>query len=53
MVGKNILCIEDDGATDNEIGNILIEQSCAMTVTTIATSTGKLVIHAGTFNVQN
>ena len=46
MVGKSIICVDDDGATTNEIGNFSIEQ-CHTTITTITPSTGKLVIHVG------
>ena len=53
IIGRSITCTYDDGTTAEEIGNYSIEQCHAMTVTTIAPSTGKLVIHVGIFNIQN
>ena len=47
MIGKNIICAYDSGATVNEIGNFSIEQCHVKIVTTIATLTGKRVIHMG------
>ena len=48
MIGKRITCVDDNGATTNEIGNFVIEQCHATIVTTIiAPSTGKVVIHVG------
>ena len=44
MIGKNIICVDDNGTTTNEIGNFSIEQ-CHTAITTIAPSNGKLVIH--------
>jgi hypothetical protein len=53
MVGKSIICVDDDGATTNEIGNYTIEECHTTTVTIVAPSTGKLVIHVGIFDIQN
>ena len=53
MIGKRIICAYDNGTTAKEIGNYLIEQYHATTVTTIALSTGKFVIHVGIYNIQN
>ena len=47
MIGKNIVCAYDDGATVNEIGNFSIEQCHAATVITIAPLTSKCAIHMG------
>ena len=44
MIGKSITCVNDNGITFNQIGNFSIEQ-CHTTITMIAPSTGKLVIH--------
>ena len=44
MFGKSIICVDDNGATTNEIGNFSIEQ-CHTAITTIVPSNGKLVIH--------
>ena len=53
MTRKSIKCVDDNGTIAEEVGNYLIEQCHVTTVTTIAPSTGKLVIHVGTFNIQN
>jgi hypothetical protein len=53
MIGKSIKCAYDDGITEKVIGNNSIEECHTTIVTTIAPSTGKLVIHVGTLNVQN
>ena len=53
MIGNSIKCVYDDGATVKEVGNFTIEQCHPTTVSTVAPSTGKLVIPVGTFNIQN
>jgi hypothetical protein len=54
IIGKKIIkCIYDNGTIAEEIGNYSIKQCHTTTVTTIAPSTGKLVIHVGTFDIQN
>ena len=47
MIGKSIICVDDDGTTTNQIGNFSIEQCHAALVTKTAQSlsTGKLIIH--------
>ena len=52
MIGKSITCTYDNGTTAEPIGNYSIEQCHVTTVTTIALSTGKFVIHVG-INMQN
>ena len=49
MMGKSIICVDDNGTTTEEIGNFSIEECHTMTNTTIAPSTGKLIyiIHVG------
>ena len=44
MIGKSI-CVVDDGAITNKIGNFSIEQCHATIVPKTALSTGKLIIH--------
>ena len=46
MIGKSIICVDDNGTTANQIGNFSIEQCHATIVTKTALSTGKLIIHA-------
>ena len=53
IIGRSITCAYDNGITEEEIGNYSFEQCHITTVTTIARSTGKLVIHVGIFNIQN
>ena len=45
MIGKCIICVNDNGTTTEEIGNFSIEKCHATIVTTTAPSTGKLVTH--------
>ena len=53
MIGKSIKCVDDDGAIVKEIGNFTIGQCYTVTATSVTPSTGKLVIHVVTFNIQN
>ena len=50
MIGKSITCAYDNGTIAEPIGNYSIEQCHVTTVTTIALSTGKFVIHMGINN---
>ena len=45
MIGKSIICIDDNGTTTNEIGNFTIEQCHATIVTKTTLNFGKLIIH--------